>query len=334
MTRTAAIAILVALPLTVAAAPLSRAHAQPPSGASSTENRALAETLFFTGRGMMEAKRYADAAVKLAESYRLDPAPGTLLNLAVCHQKIGKVASAWGEFRQALADAKRAGRTDREELAVAAIAELEPELPWLSIEVPSPSRVPGLEISRNGLPISSAAWATELPVDPGEVEIVTRAPGYTPKAQKVQIEKKQHLTVQIERLDLAPIVTRPAEGWSMRRKTGVAVLGFGVTAATIGAAFGAAAIGRRLSSDRACDLFDGERRCTQAGVDDMSKARAFAWISDVGIGVGAIAIVAGAYLFITGGDTRQVVSQPTTGSVRVWMSVGSGNAQGFVGGAF
>ncbi len=334
MNRRSAIILAVAVPLASSAIPRSRAQAQQPPSQASSENRALAETLFFTGRGMMEAKRYADAAVKLAESYRLDPAPGTLLNLAVCHQNIGKVASAWGEFRQALADAKRAGRADREELAAAAIAELEPELPWLSIEVPTAARVPGLEITRNGLRISSAAWATELPVDPGDVEIVARAPGYKPKTQKVKIEKKQHLTVQVEKLDVAPIETRPVDGWSVRRKTGLAIVGFGVTAATIGAAFGVAAIGRRLSSDRACDLFDGERRCTQSGADDMSKAKTFAWISDVGIGLGAIAIVTGGYLMITGGEARETVPRPTAASVRVWMNVGSTGAQGFVGGAF
>ena len=127
-------------------------------GASvSTDNRALAEVLFFTARGMMEAQRYPEACQKLAESYRLDPAAGTLLNLAVCHEKQGRIASAWGEFTQSANDAKHAGRADREELAREHAAALEPDLPMMTIEVPKAIKVADLELLRNGVTLSSAA---------------------------------------------------------------------------------------------------------------------------------------------------------------------------------
>jgi hypothetical protein len=64
----------------------------------------------------------------------------------------------------------------------------------------------------------------------------------------------------------------------------------------------------------------------------MSSAKTDAWVADIGIGVGAVAIAAGAYLFITGGNTDKT---PKSGA-RVRPLVG-GSPTGFstgVGGAF
>jgi hypothetical protein len=293
----------------------------------------LAETLFFTARGMMEAGRYEAACEKLTESYRLDPAAGTLLNLAVCHQKSGRVASAWGEFRQALADANRANRPDRAQLATAGIAELEPELPFLTIVVPPAVKsLPGLVITRNGTPLQSAAWDTDLPVDPGKVEVVERATGYKPKALYATVANKQHASLTLESLELAPIERPPEHYWTGRRVSGVVVIGAGVAFATAGTVFGLSALAAKKNSDTSCPVLDGQNRCNTTGADDMSKARTDAWVSDVGFGLAAIGIIAGSYFLITGGSHAQEAppNAVTFGSTGWSMKVGAGSrgAQG------
>ena len=62
-----------------------------------------ADVLFDQGRKLYTAGKYEEAAEKFRESQRLDPAPGTLLNLAECYVKLGKTASGWSTFREAAA---------------------------------------------------------------------------------------------------------------------------------------------------------------------------------------------------------------------------------------
>src|ERR1051325_10993105 len=76
-----------------------------------------AEALFQQGRDLLRSGQAALACPKLAESYRLDPATGTLMALAMCHEAENKLASAWAEFSDTASRAKIDGRADREEAA-------------------------------------------------------------------------------------------------------------------------------------------------------------------------------------------------------------------------
>jgi hypothetical protein len=297
----------------LAASLANSAHAQTPSQPapqpaqpSATDARALAETLFFTARGLMEAGRYAEACGKLSESYRLDPAPGTLLNLAVCNEKVGKTASAWGEFRDALAEARRTNRPDREKLAAEHIATLEPELSYLTITVPPVVHaVRGFEILRNGVPLQSAAWDTDLPVDPGDVEVVERAPLYKPKTLHVTVGAKEHASLAAVPLELAPIERPPQAFWTGRRAVGAIVAGVGVLAVIPGVLFGSKAVSQKNDSDGQCPNYLGQLRCNQAGVNDMSSARTDAWLSDISFGLTVVGVGLGSYLFFSGGGQEK-----------------------------
>ncbi|MBK7777474.1 MAG: hypothetical protein IPI43_25675 [Sandaracinaceae bacterium] len=82
--------------------------------AQSTGSQAAAEALFREGRRLMEEGNYDEACPKFEASNRLDVAVGTLLNLGVCWEQGGRLASAWATFLEAAALAARTGSPERE----------------------------------------------------------------------------------------------------------------------------------------------------------------------------------------------------------------------------
>src|SRR5262245_50071789 len=94
-----------------------------------------AEALFDQGRKLMAAQQYNEACPKFSASHRLDPALGTLLNLAYCWKLLGKAASAWSAFREAASLAYWQHQRQREAFARSEAAELEPKLARLNVYV-------------------------------------------------------------------------------------------------------------------------------------------------------------------------------------------------------
>lgn len=149
--------------------------------------RSLAAALFDQGRTLMTDGKIDEACIKLNESQRLDPGGGTLLNLALCHEKQGKIATAWTEFREARAMAKKDNRPDRESAADGEIAKLEPQLSKISVVVAPDVKVPGMTIDIDNLPLPEAAWGTPFPIDPGSRVVIVKAPGYREWKTNVEI---------------------------------------------------------------------------------------------------------------------------------------------------
>ena len=86
-----------------------------------------AETLFREGRVAAEAGNYTVACPKFEESYKLDPAPGTLLNLADCEENRGQLVKAWQHFR--LLHDRLPASDDRKVVAAVRAHALEQRLP-------------------------------------------------------------------------------------------------------------------------------------------------------------------------------------------------------------
>src|SRR6266446_6820357 len=123
----------------------ARASAEP-----TAVDKSLATQLFKEGRMLVDQGKVAEGCRKLEESQRLDPGGGTLLNVALCHEKEGRSATAWTEFTEALGIAKKDDRAQRIELAQTHIAALEPTLSLLVIQAPTADNFTHLLLKPNG----------------------------------------------------------------------------------------------------------------------------------------------------------------------------------------
>jgi hypothetical protein len=265
---------------------------------------AAAESLFQTGKSLLEQKNYADACPKLAESYRLDPGTGTLLALALCYEGEGRLASAWGEFADVAARSRREARPDREALARQRMSALESRLPMLTISVaPGAEKIEQLEIKRDGVVVGSGSWATAVPVDPGHHHVEANAPGYKPFATTVTLDTdaaRESVTVPVleHAADLPENPRSEAQNssWSTLRYAGLGVGVLGVAGLGVGAVFGLRAISLNNSSSSGCV----QSSCDPAGFSSRQDARQAGDISTVAFVAGGALVAGGATMFLLG----------------------------------
>jgi hypothetical protein len=146
--------------------------------APAAAQHAEANLLFDEGRAAMARRDYLQAISKLEQSQQLDPAVGTLLNLAECYATLGRTASAWSVYRDATSLAATTKQLERERYAARKAQELEPQLSRLVVIVRPEARVPGLTLTRNAIPLPEGLWGASVPVDPGAQHLEAKAPGY------------------------------------------------------------------------------------------------------------------------------------------------------------
>jgi hypothetical protein len=274
------------------------------------EDLATAEKLFEQAQRELAAGNLAEACPRLAESRRLDPQVGVTLYLADCLQRSGKIASAWGMFRDA-AQAATAKNDARAAIAKKRADAIEPRVAMLTIAVPPETDVSGLEILKDDEPVARAQWNVPVPVDPGEHVVTARARGHQPSKRLVTIDKDgQRAEVTIARLSpepVAPGVTPALASSSPRaepppakrksRTLSYVLLGGAAAAAGAGAVFGALAAGTADDVKTLCPAYPA---CTPATTADATRinddAQMQATVSTVAFGVSAVALAAGLML--------------------------------------
>ncbi len=197
MTRVPAPLTVMALATLVAYAPRT-ARAQAASDLSGLS----AEALFAEGRRLMTDGQTRQACDKFRESERLDPAVGTLLNLARCEKTLGRTASAWLDYREAASRAQAAGEVKRERVARDEADALSPLLPHLHVSVPVNAQLDGLELTIDATACPRSLWNSSLPLDPGAHTLTARAPGFAPWKTSVLLapaEEREAVVPTLER---------------------------------------------------------------------------------------------------------------------------------------
>jgi hypothetical protein len=322
---------------TLFACALVLAFAMPELAAAQSSDAALAETLYQQGRTLMDQKKYDEACPKFAESHRLEPATGTLLNLASCNEARGKLATAWSQFNDAVIAARRDQREDRVQFARERIAAIEPKLSRITINVPAATDVEGLEVRMDGVLIGKAAWGVPVPTDRGKHKLEVMAPNKQPWSESIDIAEAEQKTVLIPALADAPKApettedparlptTTPTDRGVTERPIPTSVWIAG--GATVLLAAGAGVSGLLYVDKKGkYDDLNGDPASTVKARDD-AKDEANTW--GIANGVLTIATVAGAattiYLYVTRPEVKRT-SRPRP-LVTPWVS---GHAGGVV----
>jgi hypothetical protein len=325
------------------------AHAEP-----TASEQLLAQNLFEDARRLMNDGKYGDACPKFAESQRLDPGGGTLLNLAVCHEREGRLASASAELQAALTLANRDGRRDRQQLARERLAVVTPKLPSITVTVAAGAVIEGLDVKVDDATITRAAWGTPIAVDPGAHRIEASAPARKRWTAFLTIDRAG----QKERIEVPPLAPEsgaqgatgpapvpvpltPALGPatpaaqpdffrpSVSTDQAVApyrtrvnpvfwtVAGVTVAAFVTSTVTGVLALSAKGTLDDKCFPERGYCSDLSGGQDAANAARNLAWTSTISLGV---AVVGGVLLFIV----------PSRSKIPVSASAGLGTVSGTV----
>ena len=303
-------------------------HAEP----SSPDNRALAEALFRDAKVLADGGQFDTACPKFEESHRLDPKPGTILNLAVCHEKQGKTATAWLDYMEAASFAARADQKDRESFANEQAAKLEKELVRLVVRVPDVT--PGLVVKLDAVTLNQAAWGTAAPINPGQHLVEASARGYQAWSKPIAVDKgPAQIEVLVPKLDPAgasnsskagpqkekPSVWFGSDGSGLNKPLwiGIATGAVGLAGIIVGSAFGARTFDKRDAGNAECGPAPKETYCTKAGIELHAQAESSATVSTVGFVVGGVGLGAGAALVWWGLRSRA----PTTSKAWVFPHV-------------
>jgi hypothetical protein len=266
------------------------AHAQDKPGPSATPDEIAADALFEEGKRLMAASSFDAACEKFAASNRLSEGIGTSLWLGDCHERTGRLASAWYWFRAA-ADLAAKRDDKRREVASAKALALEPRLSKLRIE--SSNRA--VTVLRNGAVVKPEELATDVPVDPAIVRVEARAAGKKPWSTVVDLRKEGvHTSVFVPPLADAVTPFVPPAKASPLRTIGFVGVGVGVLSLGASLALGGVAIAKqRASNDGHCH---DANLCDAEGLALRDTALSFARASTAFFAIGLGAAGTGAIL--------------------------------------
>jgi tetratricopeptide (TPR) repeat protein len=263
------------------------------SAAQSKE--AAAEALFAEGRAAMSAQDYTTACARFRESNRLDPAAGTVMNLARCEEARGRLATAWELYRRALDELPQSD--DRRPVAREHAQALASRLPKLTLRI-GKGAPEAMTVRVGELQLGAGSLGIALPLDPGKHEVQVTAPARRTRTFAVELAEREHKELELfpgEQVssEAAPASTagswRPAAGWIAG--------GVGVAGLVVGSVTGVMALNRKETVDDNCTA---DKLCSPAGTEAAESGKTLSRWSTAGFLVGAAGAGLGAYLLLSG----------------------------------
>lgn len=174
-----------------------------PSQARGEDDATLSQGLFQRGLDQMKSGSFEQACPAIAESYRLEPLPGTLFTLAECEAKAGLVASAvahYGDYLEVfsrMAAADQSGQRKRPEIAASRRTALLARVPTLTVRLSDPAAATGMTVFRDQTRLGQPALGVPLPIDPGAHTVRLETGGRPLVTLPIEIREGQHLELTL-----------------------------------------------------------------------------------------------------------------------------------------
>lgn len=195
--------LTVILALSASSAFAQRRGRAVPTGPSDAE-RAAAREQFDRGSEAASSNRWGDAVDAFSQSYDLNPAPATLLNLATAFAEAGRLREAADSYRTYLAHrpASEIARYRRD--AEAQLAAIEARIPRLTVRLNG--LFPNDTVELDGLPLPESELSVAQLVDPGEHTLVVRRGELEALRRRVTLAEGARESLD---LDVPAVVTPP-----------------------------------------------------------------------------------------------------------------------------
>ncbi len=259
--------------------------------AGAPNGAAAADALFRAGRAAALQGDHLEAAARFAESYRLDPAPGTLLNLAVAEDKLGRLAAAW-EHARAAALALPPG-DERTLLARQLFDAIDARLPRLTLRSGANLEA-NAHVSVDGVELLPASFGIPLPLDPGPHTVMVRSPEHRPFAVTIRLDEGVRAEQVLEPGEALPPPSTAGDAHpsSPLRLIGYGLLAGGALSLAAGGVIGGLALDRGATVERHCT-----DRCDPEGFDASKSGKTLSTVSTVSF-IAAGALLAGGVLLV------------------------------------
>jgi len=267
-----------------------------------TQKQQEADKLFAEGRDLLVNKKDPKAACEKFELAAADDptAAGTMLNLGLCYEELGKIHTALKWFRRAQTQASESNLPDHEKAAKDHTDDLSKKVPVVSIAFVGPPpvdahvRIDADEISLNDL--------AHVEVDPGEHVVEVRAPHHKLSRQRLTFALKDPAHQDAVEVKVA---MEPGEPTSVvDRGRNRRLVAYGLGAVALGAWTFDFFYGLSKSRNYHCAVdVSPDSSCSTAVAGDTNYANAqvhsLKVTGNIVFFAGAAALAAGAYLFFT-----------------------------------
>jgi tetratricopeptide (TPR) repeat protein len=319
-----ALAATLALALLVRPLP-SRAQTR---GAES----AGAETLFQQGVALMNDGRVEQACSKFEGSQSLDPALGTLLRLGDCYDRLGKTASAWTTFQDAVSLARNRKEAERQQIGSERVADLERRLSWVQLTLATGQSQRDLSLRIDGRAVSLALLESPIPFDPGAHQLELSAPGRHGWTGSIEVTPgPSRQTLELPQLELEaspsmpPAVPKmssrePARRGGDRRPWGIVIGSAGLLGLGVGGVLSYQAL--RVNDDARSEC-NSHNLCSARGVEQRNSAIGYANGATVAVVAGGVLLAGGLGLVLWGSSEEAPETEvsaalsPEVGSVQI-----------------